>query len=70
MDKFFFSEKNIDRQCGYLEKELKINSTPELRIKCKKFLLYNMKEVYKQVGNKKPPDMSARVLKNPLKIMN
>jgi len=57
MDKFFFSEKNVARQCATLEKQLNIKDNPESRRKCKKFLVNQMKNVYDKHGKKKRSNM-------------
>ncbi|CAH6421476.1 Hypothetical protein KVN_LOCUS288 [uncultured virus] len=54
MDKFFFSDKNVSRQCGYLEKMLNIKGDSESKKRCKKFLVKQMQEIYKKYGNKRP----------------
>src|SRR3989304_156035 len=59
MDKFFFSERNVARQCGNLERLLNINSSnPEIRKKCKRILVQQMQEVYKKYGKQRPKGIS------------
>ncbi len=59
MDKFFFSEKNIGRQCLTLEKMLNIKDNPDTKRKLKKLLARQMKETYDKYGGKKPDGMQA-----------
>ena len=58
MEKFFFSDRNVTRQSGELEKMLNITN-PESKRKCKKFLVQQMQEIYKRYGNKKPPHINT-----------
>jgi len=59
MDKFFFSEKNVNRQCTTLEKLINIKNNPESKRNCKKFLVQQMKEIYSKYGKKKSNNMKV-----------
>ena len=59
MDKFFFSEKNVSRQCETLEKLLNIKNNPESKRKCKKFLVRKMQDTYEKHGKTKPNNLKV-----------
>ena len=59
MDKFFFSNKNVARQCGNLENIIDIPNNERARKRCKGFLVQHMKDVYRRYGKKRPPGMKV-----------
>ena len=59
MDKFFFSDKNVTRQCSSLERLLNIENNPESKRQYKKFLVQQMKDVFNKYGKRKPQTMKA-----------
>jgi hypothetical protein len=60
MDKFFFSDRNVNTQCSNLENILNIRDNDTAKQKCKKFLVQNMKDVYKKYGSKRPENISPK----------
>jgi len=59
MSKFFFSDKNVSRQCNNLGGILGVKNNDESRRNCKKFLVQQMKTVYQQYGKKRPSNMGV-----------
>jgi len=67
METFFFSDKNIIRQCELLANNLPIKKSRENKSKCKKLLVAQMKSVFNKYGDKKPSNIK---LQNYLDLMN
>jgi hypothetical protein len=59
MDKFFFSDKNVSNQSAHLQKILNVKDDADAKRRCRKFLIQQMKDVYKKYGKKRPPDMES-----------
>ena len=55
MERTFFSQKNISRQCDLLGEKLNINiKNPRTRKKCEHFVKRQMKNVFKKYGKNRP----------------